>query len=747
MERPPTHSRRRAFFGLNAGVAAMAAISAVILVNWLVWWQYAATPPSVKKFIRYDLSSTRAHSLSPQTRRVLARLNAPLTLAAVFQDDGVAGSELAAARRRNLEDLMEEYARANGQITARSVNVGAQLGAQGGVDALAKEVADRFQKETHALRLSLEHAHAELANLEGALANAAPPLARLAEASFARERDQVQARTVSNTIVLLRQKLTLRIKEAKAGLARPMPDYLRLQQAADDLAVAAFTDLQACRRTLENTLEPGAKNLDDRSAAIDGSAALKAAIPLCQKADGILRSAAVPAAYEEARRALATGESLVVLTPHRARVVPGSRLFRRVTDSLARSGATATDTGREQFTGEEQITGALVSLAQVTPPRVVFLQGDTGYALNQNGGEGMKPGLFQAMADRLAAMDFQVSEINVWSPRALDEKGEPRGLQAEQGDQRTVWVMCPFREPSLKQAASISMDSRAKTCAFLEKKLAQGDAALILLQHDPLPDPERTQVADQALGKASANAHHPVFDLLKRHGIEARLWEVLAHEEQEPGLQPVPVITAHVQNYPQGTALAKAVEGLSLRLEAPMPLRAAVPLPAGTWVHELVALRLPRLYALGYDALHGDGSRAFNAATATPYAAVALSSEDAKGARLIAVGDPMWATDAKTTFGFHPDLAPAALGGAVGMTTTPGGTAAWPGNAELFVNSIYWLAHQEDLIAPGARSQDVRRIGPMTPLKSTALRWLLLAGLPGLAAAAGIAVALRRRKF
>src|SRR6478735_4536897 len=108
----PTQSRRRAFFGLNTGVAAMAAISAVILVNWLVWWQYAATPPAVKKFIRYDLSATRSHSLSPQTRRVLDRLNQPLTLVAMFQDDGhgQAGSELAAARRRNLEDLLEEYA-------------------------------------------------------------------------------------------------------------------------------------------------------------------------------------------------------------------------------------------------------------------------------------------------------------------------------------------------------------------------------------------------------------------------------------------------------------------------------------------------------------------------------------------------------------------------------------------------------------------------------------------------------------
>lgn len=741
-----TQAKRRTLFGLNAGVAAATAVSIVVLLNWLVWWQYAAAPPSVKRFIRLDLSATRAHSLSPQTRRVLAGLQAPVTVMAVFRDDARTASELSAARRRNLEDLMEEYARASRLVSTRSLSAGAS---SGGADEANREVALRFAKEMRPLQENLAQAHAHLAALAQALAQSQDDLSAVANAAYAGERTQAQARTAANTLARLRQKLTAQVEDSRKTLAMPMPDYLRLQQAAYDLVVSGSKDFSSCHDALAGTLANAAPPLEGQM-ALDAAAALKQAAPLFQKAADRLLGINVPQAYEQARAALSTGESLVVLTDARARVVPADRLLRRVSGDLARAGAGAQDTGSEQFTGEEQITGALVGLSQAVPPRVVFLQSDAGYALTPEGGQ--HQGLFQAMGDRLRAMEVDVDEANVWHPKAVNENGEPLNLRPALPGQKTVWVLCPFREPNLKQPASLKMDNRIRTCAFLRKQLEKGDGALILLNQDPLPDPERVKVADEALGaQASYADRHPINALLKAYGIEAQNWTVLAHEEQEPGMQPVPSVPVQIRHYPQDTDLGRALEGLALRLERPCPVVPAAPLPPGIRTHELVDLALPRLYTLDFDALHGGGKQAYNPKTALAHASVALAVEanlpGKPETRLVAVGDPLWATDLKTTFGFHPELAPISGGGAVGMSNIPGGISAWPGNAELFVNAIHWLAHEDDLIAPGARSQDVRRIGPVSDGTGAALRWLLLAGLPAGAAAAGLLVWARRRKF
>ncbi len=746
MDAKHTQTKRRAMFGFNASVAVAAAVSTVILVNRLVWWQYAATPPAVKKFIRYDLSATRAHSLSPQTKRVLAKLEGPHEIIAVFRDDAKNASELAAARRRNLEDLMEEYASASNLVAIRSVSAGAQ----GGAREVERKVAKRFAKEMRPLQESLTRAHAQLALLAGVLGECQAGLDQLANAAYPQERQQAQARATANTLARLRQKMLAQTEAAKKTLADPMPDYLRLRDDAYNLVVDASKDISECHGALSGNLANTASRLEDREVALDTADLLKKTEPFYRKAADILLQAAVPQTYEQARAALATGESLVVLTDTRARVVPADRLLRRVSDTLARAGGSAQDTGKEQFTGEEQITGALVSLGQSVPVRVVFLQSDAGLALTPDGGQ--PQGLFQAMANRLRAMDFEVDEANAWHPKAVDDNGNPLSLRAAKPGQRTVWVLCPFREPNPQQPATLKMDNRAKTCAFLQKQLDHGDSALILINHDPLPDPERVKIADQALGGNTPYAErHPINALLKHYGVEAQNWTVLCHEEQEPNMQPVPVVPVQIQHYPQDTELGRALEGLTLRLERPCPVVPMVPLPAGIRTRELVSIYLPRLYTLGYDALHDHGKQAYNPATARPYAPVALAVEAQVAGkppiRLIAVGDPVWAADIKTTFGFHPELAPVASGGAVGMANTPGGICAWPGNAELFVNGIYWLAGQDDLIAPGAHSQDVRRIGPISQGTHTTLYWLLLAGLPAGAATAGLLVWARRRKF
>ena len=72
--------------------------------------------------------------------------------------------------------------------------------------------------------------------------------------------------------------------------------------------------------------------------------------------------------------------------------------------------------------------------------------------------------------------------------------------------------------------------------------------------------------------------------------------------------------------------------------------------------------------------------------------------------------------------------------------------ARFPANSDLFLNSVFWLAHQEPLIAISPSAMEVSRLADMS---DGALRFwrvgVLLIGLPGLVVLCGIGVYFARR--
>ena len=86
--------------------------------------------------------------------------------------------------------------------------------------------------------------------------------------------------------------------------------------------------------------------------------------------------------------------------------------------------------------------------------------------------------------------------------------------------------------------------------------------------------------------------------------------------------------------------------------------------------------------------------------------------------------------------------------GVIGFQDPDGRTRArrFPGNSELFMNSIYWLSRQETMIAISPAAMDVSRIGDMSRGAQSFWRvGVLLIGLPGLVIVAGAMVWFARR--
>jgi ABC-type uncharacterized transport system involved in gliding motility auxiliary subunit len=67
-----------------------------------------------------------------------------------------------------------------------------------------------------------------------------------------------------------------------------------------------------------------------------------------------------------------------------------------------------------------------------------------------------------------------------------------------------------------------------------------------------------------------------------------------------------------------------------------------------------------------------------------------------------------------------------------------------PGNRDLFMNAVSWLAQQENLISIRPRDPDDRRV-TLTAQAQTAVFWLSLFIIPGLLLLAGVQTWWRRR--
>jgi hypothetical protein len=71
---------------------------------------------------------------------------------------------------------------------------------------------------------------------------------------------------------------------------------------------------------------------------------------------------------------------------------------------------------------------------------------------------------------------------------------------------------------------------------------------------------------------------------------------------------------------------------------------------------------------------------------------------------------------------------------------------AFPGNIELFTNSMFWLAHQDSMISISPSAMQVQRIADMSDASLNAWRvGVLLVGLPGAVIIAGFMMYFARR--
>lgn len=736
----PTAIKRRSTNAFMVLVAVASAVGITSIANYVVYWQYRGLSPEARSWVRYDLTSTRRYSLSEQSRNVLNNLDADYRVVTML-----GGDPIEPAQQQRVRDLVDEYARASTSINVQHIDLDTQTDRR---EQLLAEMDAMFAEDTAAIRQSIAEGfrlverYADTINqIEAWLATIVENNVKLRPESIQRQRltdlhsqylrlqDQLK-RLEQRRNDMLGADWANRLKSpgiVTEGDGENLPNYTALmasiQQYVLDLAGRTLPDTpgkadQLMRGIIIDTLAPPESQQAAREAQNSLATMLQqvpAFFQIVKRETDQLLAATPPLRYEQARAILNDHPCVLITSGSDARVIPAHLLFRG-------TGDLSTSQINDLFVGEEQLTGALISIQLEPPPLVVFIRSNIGLrAVSITGSEQQRiEGVYDEVTKRLLAMDFEVAE---W-PDPVNT--DPPTLRE---GQHAVWVTMPYFRPDVNRSESLDNTNKDTVADFLTKRLAKGDGAMVMLYANGDTSPRLTGSPPDTL-----------VELLASFGIDAQLYQsaVQLQSEDEDGDNRQYTNQFIVNNWPTSPIVGDALNGINTFFTYPIPIE--INPIQGVTQTPLVEIAAPVLHV--QEAAADPKTGQFTPAPDSERDAAMIGAAVEKGdARLVTIGSATWAMDEVLSLAALPD-------GTTGpnLADREGARILYPGNSDLFVNSICWLAHEEALIAASPRTQDIRRIEPMSDAALQTTRLLLWAGMPAVIFVIGLVVGLMRRR-
>ena len=389
---------------------------------------------------------------------------------------------------------------------------------------------------------------------------------------------------------------------------------------------------------------------------------------------------------------------------------------------------------RPRFAGEQQVSAAIVTLSSPGKKKVAFVRSG-GSPLTARTRGGLPP--FYALAQRLRDLDVDVVEKDVsgqWAAQAAQMQMQSRmPTPPEASDEElrdAAWIV-----PVIPQdPQQMMMNPAGALGPKIKAHLDAGGSAMIMC----FPQTER-------------------MDFLKDWGIEARTDFVIVHDKIEqqgarsddPAMdwwrQQFVFITKDYGDHLVTNAL-RSLDGLFYFL---VPVATSTPKDGGVKVTPLLPIpNTPRSWGeTDVDAVVRDQKEVQFAATkgngkdqqpndlSPPLWAGAAAENAAKGQRILVFGSLEFGTNQ------WAQMADQEVQRSTGRLVP-----RFPANAELFVNSAYWLLKMDPMIAISPAAMQISRIDPqMTDDRRTIWRTLIVGLLPIAVLAAGAFVYLKRR--
>ncbi|MCH7798195.1 MAG: Gldg family protein [Planctomycetes bacterium] len=682
---------------VNLAVYLGAVVTIAVVVNVL------AAHPRLRW--QADATKTRAYSLSPQTKKLLAGLDGEWLIAVVMGDEGVDRALL-----RQVEQVLDRYRKASERISVVRIDP-ADPASLDTYEALLTRLRNSYREPIAEYDAALADGRDALQGFRVFLQRQTGGLVTLGKGidpgDVARpEIDQLVA-VISLRLEQARQVEIELDRAVTTGDSRPLPDY---ETARSVLAVALTTwgdEIYQIVELLNEWRDNPATNLAVRRYGAAHREDFQGwAEELAARADPLKHLP--PLELARIGRSLEAGETAIVFGPHGAAVVPSEQLFARVNLRSRGSGAVTFD---QRFRGEQAISAAIrVLQGDVEMPLCMLVHAQDESLLSRRA-QNID---FVGSAEILRATRVEVRE---WLVTRSGKPTPPR-------DRAVVWVVVP---PPIPQRTSLAVtDAERKLIDAVRGLIADGEPVLLSLAPS---------------GMSRTGQRDPWRNLAAPFGLSVDTGRVVIEAvrtaQGEAGAQRV----IQLSDYSDGHAIGSAVHGLQTSFDLPIAIGLADPSGAvfGDVRQSVIAFVAPSPtrwlepdWMVSPSSLdEPDAEQRFSEPLPLVVAVVRRNPVESGSQRFLLVGSGGW------MLSYLADVVVPVGGDRMVLVN--------PGNYELLMAGISWLGGADDLILSSPVSRQVARLEGLTPSVLALWRWIALAIMPGACLGLGIAVWFVRR--
>lgn len=714
---PETQKQRWVKYGGNVALTMLLVIGIGVAVIYL----------ASRSNVRIDMTSAGLYSLKPQTVNIISDLQQPIEIISLYSTEVPQGEMIRRTttrqQRRDWEqevrqeaervaDLLDEYASKGRNITVQWIDPVRQ---EGKVNELIQRVASKYGGEVVRYRDYIDKYHDFTRKVADTAAAQAVRVQGLPVEQLQQSPDRNQQQAAM-AVLFMRDTLGRMFKDVDRAIERRLqespPDYRgaanSVRNALDQFGQYAdsFSQIAQQQAAQANVPQPVRDYLSESVETI--KSLNEAAQQVRDAADelGDLK-------LDDFRESLSKRNTILVLGESDMRVLDYETVWQTDPRDVSR-GSTEL---KPRFAGEQQVTSAILSLTRQQKPKVAIVRNggppmtDPGFPPFQPAGE------LSILAQRLRDYNFEVLEkdlSNMWAMQA-QMRGQPAPQEPSDEELRdAIWIVVN----SPNSGGGLGGMGGATIAPQVMEHVTNGGSALILFL--PRASSMEEFLKDWGLRvRTDALAVHPPVDLM---GTPSDLGEAAKGEP------PVFVVNEYADH-----PITRPLRSLDTLLYAMVSVKPAETTPEGIKVTPLVTLP-PTPQAWGETDLQNPDVTfdEFNDVTGPLYGAVALEKEGAN--RLVVMASMYMAHDNILTL---PDT-----------TLLQQGirAARFPGNQELLLNSVFWLADLETMMAISPSAMEISRI---TGLSDQARRaWgigVLWGGLPLSVVAVGVMVYYARR--
>jgi len=709
------------------GNVALVSLLAIVLGALVI---YAAQ--SKKLDLRKDMTSVGLYSLKPRTVEVIKnnaqriKITSLYTRAAPASAEGedqpdAQASALMADRAGIVSDLLDEYHTRGSHIDVDAID---PVYNPGKIEDLIESVTRQYGGEVKKyddFARALKDKYAALSQL------AAPELEHIAKLPLNTITDQDLADVINLAIVSVReipQRLMQSDTEVQKLLKQKPPNYKEISDSAHNNMTALSSILA---EVIENF-----KSLKDNKTVPEPIRAYMADSiarydTVKQSADALAKEAGGlgELKLDTLRDALKQRNSILIRGDKDWRIIPYEKVWEDERDIHSPVGEGKV---RPRFAGEQMISAAILALNHPVKPKLAFVRAG-GSPLAESAMPDFPPymrghpgGPFNAVADRLREdYNYEVLEKDITGAYAMQNQGRSAPEPSDEDIKDAVWVVFAGGGAGGENGPSLVGPK-------LHEHLLNGGSALIVAS----PQGEDLSLALKDFGvNAQSNVmcvHQQVAEGGKGDDwIETAKRVQYIFEVRDWGVSPV---TSSLRS------LAGAIVGTCA-------VSTVTPPPKG--VHAWPIIPIPGAPGnppcWGEAAFNSRGPWTFKKDSDVPpplYGGVVADKEGA--GRIVVIGSPM----------FFRGVAHEPLSGTVDfpdqdLLNQGHFVRRFPGNGELFMNSVFFLSRQDGMIALSPAAMDVNRLELSKDVQAFWRIGILLLGLPLLVVIAGIMVFLSRR--